>query len=113
MGYLDFLKLNSNAKVILTDSGGLQEEATILRVPCITIRENTERPVTCEVGGNQLVGTKTKAILAAYEKVICGKSNQTGIPEFWDGRAASRIASILVASDEEARHSTGARRHAA
>ena len=107
MGYLDFLKLNANAKVILTDSGGLQEEATILRVPCITIRENTERPVTCEVGGNQLVGTKTQAILDAYEKVRRGESGQRRIPEFWDGHAASRIADILAAIEERAQYTEG------
>ncbi len=95
IGYLDFLKLNSNARVILTDSGGLQEEATILRVPCITIRENTERPVTCEVGSNQLVGTSGAAILAAYERVKSGQHHQAGIPELWDGQAATRIARVL------------------
>ena len=96
IGYLDFLKLNANARLILTDSGGLQEEATILRVPCITIRENTERPVTCEVGSNQLVGTSSAAILAAYERVKSGQHTQLGIPELWDGHAATRIARILA-----------------
>jgi UDP-N-acetylglucosamine 2-epimerase (non-hydrolysing) len=98
IGYLDFLKLNANAKVILTDSGGLQEEATILRVPCITIRENTERPVTCEVGSNQLAGMKSGAILAAYERVKRGQFDHRGIPDLWDGRAANRIVDVLVAS---------------
>ncbi len=98
MGYLDFLALNASAKVILTDSGGLQEEATILRVPCITIRENTERPITCEVGTNQLAGTRTEAILAAYAKVTRGEFGQRGIPELWDGSAATRIADTLVSS---------------
>lgn len=99
IGYLDFLKLNANAKLVLTDSGGLQEETTILRVPCITIRENTERPVTCDVGSNQLVGTSTDAILGAYERIQSGKYKQAGIPDLWDGRAAVRIAEILTAQD--------------
>ncbi len=97
MGYLDFRKLNANAKLVLTDSGGLQEETTILRVPCITIRDNTERPVTCQVGSNQLVGTSTQAILAAYERIRSGQFDQTGIPALWDGHAAERIAKILTA----------------
>jgi len=96
IGYLDFLKLNANARMILTDSGGLQEEATILRVPCITIRENTERPITCEIGSNQLVGTSSAAILKAYERVESGRYTQSGIPELWDGHAAKRIARILA-----------------
>lgn len=96
LGYLDFLKLNANARLVLTDSGGLQEETTILRVPCITIRENTERPVTCQVGSNQLVGTSTRAILAAYERIRSDQFDQFGIPDLWDGQAAQRIARILV-----------------
>ncbi|MGI6415801.1 MAG: non-hydrolyzing UDP-N-acetylglucosamine 2-epimerase [Thermoguttaceae bacterium] len=96
IGYLDFLKLNTHARVILTDSGGLQEESTILRVPCITIRENTERPITCEVGSNQLAGTSTRAILAAYENVKSGAFGHRRIPDLWDGRAAVRIARILA-----------------
>ncbi len=103
IGYLDFLKLNANASVILTDSGGLQEEATILRVPCITIRENTERPVTCEVGSNQLVGTRSEAILAAYERVKRGEYAHRGIPDLWDGRAANRIVDVLVARGKKDR----------
>ncbi len=103
IGYLDFLKLNANAKLILTDSGGLQEEATILRVPCITIRENTERPITCEVGSNQLVGTRSEAILSAYERVKCGQYDQRGVPDLWDGRAANRIVEVLVARGRQAR----------
>ncbi len=96
MGYLEFLKLNANAFVVLTDSGGLQEETTVLRVPCITLRENTERPVTCEVGSNQLVGTSPAAILAAYERVQSGDFAKREIPELWDGHAAERMANILL-----------------
>jgi UDP-N-acetylglucosamine 2-epimerase (non-hydrolysing) len=96
IGYLDFLKLNANACLILTDSGGLQEETTILKVPCITLRENTERPVTCEVGSNQLVGVAPKAILVAYQKIKENKLPTPQIPEFWDGKAAERIVNILA-----------------
>jgi len=95
VGYLDFLKLNANAYVVLTDSGGLQEETTILQVPCITLRENTERPVTCEVGSNQLTGVDPRAILAAYQKIKDGKLPEPRIPELWDGHAAERIVDIL------------------
>lgn len=98
IGYLDFLKLNANAYVVLTDSGGLQEETTILKVPCITLRENTERPITCQVGSNQLVGVEPKAILAAYQKIKNGELPEPRIPEFWDGQAAIRIVEIVVKS---------------
>ncbi|QDS96951.1 non-hydrolyzing UDP-N-acetylglucosamine 2-epimerase [Adhaeretor mobilis] len=101
IGYLDFLKLNASAKLVLTDSGGLQEETTILKVPCITIRENTERPVTCDIGSNQLVGTSTDAILGAYERIASNQFDQAGIPGLWDGKAASRIASILIDVDAQ------------
>jgi UDP-N-acetylglucosamine 2-epimerase (non-hydrolysing) len=95
-GYLDFLKLTANAKVVLTDSGGIQEETTILKVPCITMRENTERPITVEVGSNYLVGTDPKNILKAYRDVMSGAGKAAGIPPLWDGKAAQRIAEILV-----------------
>ena len=95
-GYLDFLKLTSNAKLVLTDSGGIQEETTILKVPCITLRENTERPITTEVGSSQLVGTDPAKILDAYRKVIEGQWRTPQVPELWDGKAAERIVEILV-----------------
>jgi UDP-N-acetylglucosamine 2-epimerase (non-hydrolysing) len=104
MGYLDFLKLNAHAYVVLTDSGGLQEETTILQVPCITLRENTERPVTCEVGSNQLAGVDPKAILAAYQKIRDGQLATPRIPELWDGKAAERIAEIIAGESYHARH---------
>ena len=94
-GYLDFLKLMSEAKLVLTDSGGIQEETTILKVPCITLRENTERPVTVEVGSNQLVGTDPDAIRAAYRRVVDGTLPEPQIPPLWDGKAAERIAGLL------------------
>ncbi len=95
-GYMDFLKLTSNAKLVLTDSGGIQEETTILKVPCITMRENTERPITTEVGSSQLVGTDPVKILEAYRKVIEGQWRTPQVPELWDGKAAERIVKIIV-----------------
>lgn len=95
IGYLDFLKLTASAKIVLTDSGGIQEEATILEVPCLTLRDNTERPVTCEVGSNRLVGSHPDKILAAYREAFQAGARAPGIPPLWDGAAAGRIADIL------------------
>lgn len=93
-GYLDFMKLTANAKCVLTDSGGVQEETTVLGVPCITLRENTERPVTCEEGTNQLVGTGRDAILKAYGRIE--EVKRAGkVPRFWDGKSAARIVEDL------------------
>lgn len=96
IGYLEFLKLTSSAKVVLTDSGGIQEETTILRVPCLTMRDNTERPVTCELGTNQLVGTEPARVIEAFEQVWSGKSKPGSIPPLWDGHAAQRIVNSLL-----------------
>lgn len=96
LGYLDFLKLVSSAKVVLTNSGGIQEETTILKVPCITLRENTKRPVTLEMGTNQIVGTDVGRIVRAYRRTMNGKLRESVIPPLWDGHAAERIVSILV-----------------
>ncbi|MBA7715733.1 UDP-2,3-diacetamido-2,3-dideoxy-D-glucuronate 2-epimerase [subsurface metagenome] len=94
LGYLDFLKLMSDAKIVLTDSGGIQEETTILNVPCLTLRENTERPVTLTEGTNILVGTDTNRILTGYRENL-NKPKNTNRPKFWDGKAAERIVQIL------------------
>ena len=95
VGYLDFLKLMSSARLVLTDSGGIQEETTILQVPCITLRESTERPITVDVGSNQVVGRDPQRILAAYRGVLSGEDEGGGIPPLWDGRSAARIVEIL------------------
>lgn len=95
LGYLDFLKLTASAKVVLTDSGGIQEETTILGVPCLTIRENTERPITCDMGSNQLVGTDTQKIVAAFKALQSGQAKQPATPPLWDGKAAGRILNIM------------------
>lgn len=100
LGYLDFLKLMTSAQLVLTDSGGIQEETTILKVPCLTLRENTERPITVEIGSNQIVGTDPDTIIEAYRQVINGKRRESQIPPFWDGHAAERIVSILVEKRE-------------
>lgn len=96
LGYLDFIKLMSEAKCVLTDSGGIQEETTILRIPCLTLRENTERPVTITQGSNMLLGTDREKILKEVMSVLSGKSRNSAIPEFWDGQAAVRIVLILI-----------------
>ncbi|MCD4699258.1 MAG: UDP-N-acetylglucosamine 2-epimerase (non-hydrolyzing) [Phycisphaerae bacterium] len=96
VGYLDFLKLTSSARLVLTDSGGIQEETTILKVPCITLRDNTERPVTADVGSNQIVGTDPEKIIAAYRQVAEGRCRESQIPDLWDGHAAERIVKILA-----------------
>jgi UDP-N-acetylglucosamine 2-epimerase (non-hydrolysing) len=96
MGYLEFLSLNMHAKMVMTDSGGLQEETTILGVPCLTIRSNTERPITCEVGTNQMVGNDPKKIIEAAGRVLSGNHAKGGIPEKWDGKASQRIVEHLL-----------------
>ena len=81
---------------MLTDSGGIQEETTTLNVPCITLRETTEHPITVEVGSNQIVGTDPARILEAYANVVSGNWREPQVPEMWDGKAAERIAEILT-----------------
>jgi len=95
LGYLEFLRLLADAKLVLTDSGGIQEETTVLGVPCLTLRENTERPVTVTEGTNNVVGTDPAAIRAAAFKVLEGEARRGRVPEGWDGRAARRIADVL------------------
>jgi UDP-N-acetylglucosamine 2-epimerase (non-hydrolysing) len=85
-----------NAKMVFTDSGGIQEETTVLGVPCITLRENTERPVTCEIGTNTLVGSDPAKILSAARQVLDGRQRPHRIPDKWDGKAAERIVRILL-----------------
>ncbi len=95
VGYLDFLKLLAHARVVLTDSGGIQEETTILGVPCLTLRDNTERPVTVELGTNRIVGQQPDRILAAYREVIATPGGRGRVPPLWDGGAAGRIVGVL------------------
>ena len=96
-GYLEMLGLMDGATLVLTDSGGLQEETTALGVPCLTLRENTERPITIEQGTNTMVGTDVAAIIAGVDSILSGAGKQGRVPEFWDGNAATRIAADLAA----------------
>ncbi len=96
IGYLDFLCLLSKATLVLTDSGGIQEETTALGVPCLTLRENTERPITISEGTNQLIGTDPARITAAAHDILAGKGKPGRIPPFWDGHAAERIVDVLL-----------------
>lgn len=96
LGYLDFLGLLAEARLVLTDSGGLQEETTILGIPCLTLRENTERPVTVTHGTNQLVGRDPARIERAALEILDGRVKKGRIPRYWDGRAGERIADALA-----------------
>ncbi len=94
LGYLDFLKLTAQARIVLTDSGGVQEETTVLGVPCVTLRENTERPVTITEGTNFLAGTQLSSVKANFEKAMAA-STSGRVPRYWDGKSAARIDEIL------------------
>ena len=99
LGYLDFLNLSSGARLVLTDSGGIQEEATVLGVPCLTLRDSTERPITVEAGTNRLVGSDPERIAAAAREALAAGPAAAQVPELWDGRAAERIADALASWD--------------
>jgi UDP-N-acetylglucosamine 2-epimerase (non-hydrolysing) len=94
-GYLDFLRLMSQAKFVLTDSGGIQEETTALGVPCLTMRDSTERPITIEEGTNILVGSHADAVRNAARGILDGETKTGRVPDLWDGRASARIADVL------------------
>ena len=96
LGYLDFLKLMAEARLVLTDSGGIQEETTILNVPCLTLRENTERPATLESGLNRLVGSDATTICQGVQRIVCDGVVRRRRPEKWDGHAGRRIVEILL-----------------
>ena len=96
--YLDFLKLTKDATIVITDSGGIQEETTVLGVPCVTLRKNTERPVTVDVGTNYLIGVDPEKILTTVNMILDGKGKQGTVPTLWDGHAGERILNILETS---------------
>jgi UDP-N-acetylglucosamine 2-epimerase (non-hydrolysing) len=98
LGYLDTISLVDSARLVLTDSGGMQEETTALHVPCLTLRENTERPVTVEIGTSRLVGCDGAAIVAAVDATLAGPARFGRVPELWDGHAAERIAANLCSA---------------
>jgi UDP-N-acetylglucosamine 2-epimerase (non-hydrolysing) len=96
--YLDFVQLMAHARCVLTDSGGIQEETTGLGVPCLTLRTNTERPITASVGTNRVVGVAPEAIVAAWREVVDGRWPGGALPELWDGKAAGRIVQVLLSA---------------
>ena len=92
MTYLEFLAMQRHAALVVTDSGGIQEETTYLGVPCLTMRENTERPITVTIGTNQLIGRDTERLKSEARCVLAGSAKKGRIPRLWDGHAAERIA---------------------
>src|ERR1043165_6064084 len=102
LGYLDFLRLYSGARLVLTDSGGIQEETTALGIPCLTLRENTERPITVELGTNTIVGADAEKIssVAALALNAPREKQQTRIPPLWDGQTADRILDALLEKEK-------------
>ena len=111
LGYLGFLNLMANARLVLTDSGGIQEETTILGVPCLTLRENTERPVTVTQGTNTVVGSDSQRIVAEALAVLDGKGKAGRVPELWDGKAAERIVRVVASRCSFAQAGMGERRN--
>lgn len=99
--YLQFLALQSRAVVVITDSGGIQEETTFLQVPCLTVRENTERPITVTLGTNILVGRNPEMLRSELARILAGEAKQGLVPPLWDGCAAQRIARIVTGSNAE------------
>ena len=96
VGYLEFLHLQKHARLVITDSGGIQEETTYMQIPCLTVRENTERPVTVTLGTNQLVGQDMERLRSATREALNGSPKPGQIPPLWDGKTGERIANILV-----------------
>ena len=95
LGYLDFLSLTKNARMVITDSGGIQEETTALGIPCLTLRDNTERPITVDQGTNKIIGNKQKRLIDEVKNILDSGKPSYEIPHFWDGKTALRIADIL------------------
>ena len=95
LSYMEFLNLWKDAKLALTDSGGLQEETTALGIPCLTIRENTERPITVSQGTNELMGTSKEKILESFKRIMSNDWKTGQCPEFWDGNASERIIKVI------------------
>jgi UDP-N-acetylglucosamine 2-epimerase (non-hydrolysing) len=100
--YIQFLALQQHASVVITDSGGIQEETTYLQVPCLTLRDNTERPVTVTLGTNVLIGHDMSKLRAELSKIVDGKAKHGSVPPLWDGRASERIADILLKNQQPA-----------
>jgi len=96
IGYVEFLGLQRKAAFVITDSGGVQEESTFLGIPCLTVRENTERPITVSLGSNILVGKDMDRLMLEARKILSGNAKAGGIPPLWDGKAGERISEVLV-----------------
>ena len=96
IGYLEFLALQRDAQLVITDSGGIQEETTYLGVPCLTVRNNTERPITVEIGTNILVGQDMERLTTQADRVLSGNAKKGSVPPLWDGRAGERVAEIVL-----------------
>jgi UDP-N-acetylglucosamine 2-epimerase (non-hydrolysing) len=96
LGYLDFLALEKHAAVVITDSGGIQEETTYLGVPCLTLRTTTERPITISMGTNILIGMELEKLLPELERILAGKGKQGQVPPLWDGHASERIVAQIL-----------------
>lgn len=96
LGYLEFNYLVKNAKAVITDSGGITEETTVMHIPCLTLRDNTERPETITMGTNELIGTDPEAIKPALQKLFSGEWKKGTVPELWDGKASERIVKHLL-----------------
>jgi UDP-N-acetylglucosamine 2-epimerase (non-hydrolysing) len=94
--YVDFLALQSRATVVITDSGGIQEETTFLGIPCLTLRENTERPITVSLGTNVLVGRDPEKFRTELARILAGKGKKGTAPPLWDGNAGERIAAVIA-----------------
>ena len=95
LAYLDFLSLQKDATLVITDSGGIQEETTFLGVPCITVRRNTERPITVEMGTNIVVGQDMERLKGELQNILNGKAKKGAVPPLWDGKAGERIADVI------------------
>jgi UDP-N-acetylglucosamine 2-epimerase (non-hydrolysing) len=104
-GYLDFIALEASARLVLTDSGGVQEETTVLGIPCLTLRDSTERPITLTEGTNRLVGREPAMIVKAAYEVMAAPPPRPRRPALWDGQAGQRIAAALVSGRELPRKS--------
>ena len=96
MGYVEFLSVMMNSRLVMTDSGGIQEETTALKVPCLTLRTTTERPITCEIGTNILVNPSPEDINAAMKTALSNPKNNGVVPPLWDGKAAERIVKKII-----------------
>ena len=96
LSYIDFLALQRSAKLVITDSGGIQEETTYLGVPCLTLRENTERPITVTVGTNVLIGRDMTRLKAEVRDILAGRQKHGQVPPLWDGQTAARIAHVIL-----------------